>query len=256
MAVERLPGRRPRERQRGSDRRQRRTRARCSNGPRRDGIEITHILVTHPHGDHIAGLAAAASGSATRRWSPTRRPRPRSRPRSPRRSPTARRSTPAVSRSRRSSPPATPPATSPSWSTAATSSPPTCSSRARSAARWRRAQAASTTSSASVMERLMKLPPQTTVHPGHREPTTIGAEWEGNPFVRIWRGLDATERRAVHGLGPRGDAEALGARLRRRQQGLGRLRATPARTRSSAAPRSSAANSSSSAAQEHSPLQT
>ncbi len=25
----------------------------------RDGIEITHILVTHPHGDHIAGLAEA-----------------------------------------------------------------------------------------------------------------------------------------------------------------------------------------------------
>ena len=24
-----------------------------------DGIEITHILITHPHGDHIAGLAAA-----------------------------------------------------------------------------------------------------------------------------------------------------------------------------------------------------
>src|SRR3954453_17114300 len=24
----------------------------------RDGIEITHILVTHPHGDHVAGLAA------------------------------------------------------------------------------------------------------------------------------------------------------------------------------------------------------
>jgi glyoxylase-like metal-dependent hydrolase (beta-lactamase superfamily II) len=44
---------------------------------------------------------------------------------------------------------------------------------------------------ASVMERLMKLPPQTTVHPGHREPTTIGAEWEGNPFVRIWRRLDS-----------------------------------------------------------------
>lgn len=40
----------------------------------------------------------------------------------------------------------------------------------------------------SVM-RLMELPPETRVHPGHREPTTIGAEWEGNPFVRIWRGL-------------------------------------------------------------------
>src|SRR3954454_9864712 len=25
----------------------------------RDGIEITNILITHPHGDHIAGLAAA-----------------------------------------------------------------------------------------------------------------------------------------------------------------------------------------------------
>ena len=25
----------------------------------RDGIEITHILVTHPHGDHVAGLAEA-----------------------------------------------------------------------------------------------------------------------------------------------------------------------------------------------------
>jgi hydroxyacylglutathione hydrolase len=49
---------------------------------------------------------------------------------------------------------------------------------------------------ASVM-RLMELPPQTVVHPGHREPTTIGAEWEGNPFVRIWRGLDATGEEAV-----------------------------------------------------------
>lgn len=42
---------------------------------------------------------------------------------------------------------------------------------------------------ASVM-RLMELPQETCVHPGHREPTTIGEEWEGNPFVRIWRGLD------------------------------------------------------------------
>jgi glyoxylase-like metal-dependent hydrolase (beta-lactamase superfamily II) len=41
----------------------------------------------------------------------------------------------------------------------------------------------------SVM-RLMELPPQTVVHPGHREPTTIGEEWEGNPFVRIWRDHD------------------------------------------------------------------
>lgn len=44
---------------------------------------------------------------------------------------------------------------------------------------------------ASVM-RLMELPPETRVHPGHREPTTIGEEWAENPFVRIWRGLDST----------------------------------------------------------------
>jgi hydroxyacylglutathione hydrolase len=42
----------------------------------------------------------------------------------------------------------------------------------------------------SIMERLMTLPPETRVHPGHREPTTIGDEWEQNPFIRIWRGLD------------------------------------------------------------------
>ena len=42
---------------------------------------------------------------------------------------------------------------------------------------------------ASVM-RLMELPPETRVHPGHRESTTIGEEWEANPFVRIWRGLE------------------------------------------------------------------
>jgi len=43
----------------------------------------------------------------------------------------------------------------------------------------------------SVM-RLLELPPETRVHPGHREPTTIGAERESNPFVRIWRGLEQT----------------------------------------------------------------
>jgi len=43
---------------------------------------------------------------------------------------------------------------------------------------------------ASVMEKLMELPHETRVHPGHTVPTTIGDEWEANPFIRIWRGLD------------------------------------------------------------------
>jgi glyoxylase-like metal-dependent hydrolase (beta-lactamase superfamily II) len=42
---------------------------------------------------------------------------------------------------------------------------------------------------ASVM-RLLELPAETRVHPGHREPTTVGEEREGNPFVRVWRGLE------------------------------------------------------------------
>ena len=42
----------------------------------------------------------------------------------------------------------------------------------------------------SIMERLLKLPPDTPIHPGHTDPTTVREEWEGNAFVRVWRGLD------------------------------------------------------------------
>jgi hydroxyacylglutathione hydrolase len=42
---------------------------------------------------------------------------------------------------------------------------------------------------ASVL-RLVDLPPETVVHPGHTLPTTTGEEAEHNPFVRIWRGVD------------------------------------------------------------------
>jgi hydroxyacylglutathione hydrolase len=43
---------------------------------------------------------------------------------------------------------------------------------------------------ASVMDVLMKLPPETRVLPGHTDETTIGREWEQNPFVRVWRGVE------------------------------------------------------------------
>jgi glyoxylase-like metal-dependent hydrolase (beta-lactamase superfamily II) len=42
----------------------------------------------------------------------------------------------------------------------------------------------------SVMDVLMQLPHETRVLPGHTEETTIGREWEENPFVRYWRQLD------------------------------------------------------------------
>jgi glyoxylase-like metal-dependent hydrolase (beta-lactamase superfamily II) len=41
----------------------------------------------------------------------------------------------------------------------------------------------------SVMEVLMKLPHELRVLPGHTDETTIGREWEENPFVRVWRGV-------------------------------------------------------------------
>jgi len=40
------------------------------------------------------------------------------------------------------------------------------------------------------IDRLMELDPAVRVHPGHTLPTTIGDEWEHNPFIRIWRGVD------------------------------------------------------------------
>jgi hydroxyacylglutathione hydrolase len=42
----------------------------------------------------------------------------------------------------------------------------------------------------SVMERFMTLPHDTRILPGHTVESTIGREWERNPFVRFWRGLE------------------------------------------------------------------
>jgi glyoxylase-like metal-dependent hydrolase (beta-lactamase superfamily II) len=43
----------------------------------------------------------------------------------------------------------------------------------------------------SIMGTLMDLPGETVIHPGHADPTTVAREWESNPFIRIWRGLDS-----------------------------------------------------------------
>jgi glyoxylase-like metal-dependent hydrolase (beta-lactamase superfamily II) len=42
----------------------------------------------------------------------------------------------------------------------------------------------------SIMDKLLKLPGATRIHPGHTDPTTVADELEHNRFVRIWRGLD------------------------------------------------------------------
>jgi hydroxyacylglutathione hydrolase len=51
---------------------------------------------------------------------------------------------------------------------------------------------------ASVMDVLMTLPPEVRVLPGHTDETTIGREWEQNPFVRYWRGEAPPIDEAVH----------------------------------------------------------
>jgi len=42
----------------------------------------------------------------------------------------------------------------------------------------------------SIMDTLMALAPATVIYPGHSQQTTVAREWESNPFIRVWRGLD------------------------------------------------------------------
>ena len=42
----------------------------------------------------------------------------------------------------------------------------------------------------SIMGTLMELPPHTAIRPGHTDPSTVAEEWDGNAFIRVWRGLD------------------------------------------------------------------
>jgi glyoxylase-like metal-dependent hydrolase (beta-lactamase superfamily II) len=53
----------------------------------------------------------------------------------------------------------------------------------------------------SIMDTLLKLPPETRIHPGHTDPTTVADELEHNPFVRIWRGVDPEGQEPCTALG-------------------------------------------------------
>jgi glyoxylase-like metal-dependent hydrolase (beta-lactamase superfamily II) len=53
----------------------------------------------------------------------------------------------------------------------------------------------------SIMGTLMELPPNTVIHPGHAEETTVAREWEQNGFIRIWRGLDPEGNGRCEALG-------------------------------------------------------
>ncbi len=52
----------------------------------------------------------------------------------------------------------------------------------------------------AVLDVYMSMPRDRRVLPGHTDETTIGREWEHNPFVRVWRGADPEgEERVVVG---------------------------------------------------------
>jgi hydroxyacylglutathione hydrolase len=53
----------------------------------------------------------------------------------------------------------------------------------------------------AVLDVYMSMPHDRRVLPGHTEETTIGREWEHNPFVRVWRGVEpeGVERVVVGG---------------------------------------------------------
>jgi glyoxylase-like metal-dependent hydrolase (beta-lactamase superfamily II) len=53
----------------------------------------------------------------------------------------------------------------------------------------------------AVMDVYMPMPHERRVLPGHTDETTIGREWEENPFIRVWRGADpeGTEQVTVGG---------------------------------------------------------
>lgn len=53
----------------------------------------------------------------------------------------------------------------------------------------------------SIMDTLLKLAPQTVIHPGHSDPTTVARELDCNSFVRVWRGLDPEDVEPCTALG-------------------------------------------------------
>lgn len=53
----------------------------------------------------------------------------------------------------------------------------------------------------AVMDVYMAMPHERRLLPGHTDETTIGREWEENPFIRVWRGVEpeGSERVSVAG---------------------------------------------------------
>ena len=75
----------------------------------------------------------------------------------------------------------------------------------------------------SIMDKLLKLPAETRIHPGHTDPTTVADELEHNRVRADLAGLDPEGDEPCTALGEPGHADPARRRLRRRPQGLGPL---------------------------------
>ena len=53
----------------------------------------------------------------------------------------------------------------------------------------------------AVLEVYMSMPHERRVLPGHTDETTIGREWEHNPFIRVWRGVEPEGQERVRANG-------------------------------------------------------
>jgi glyoxylase-like metal-dependent hydrolase (beta-lactamase superfamily II) len=63
----------------------------------------------------------------------------------------------------------------------------------------------------SIMGTLMELPGATVIYPGHADATTVAREWDSNPFIRVWRGLDPEGSAPCTALGEPATLVLLGA---------------------------------------------
>jgi hydroxyacylglutathione hydrolase len=63
----------------------------------------------------------------------------------------------------------------------------------------------------SIMGTLMELSPETVIHPGHADDTTVAREWDENAFIRVWRGIDLEGSDPCTALGEPATLILLGA---------------------------------------------
>ena len=154
-----------------------------------DGIDVTHVLLTHHHHDHVAELGRGHRALPGRAGAhPPRRARARRRRH---RRPGARRR--AGDRRLDVQPLHTPGHTRGMLSLLVDGTDVfTGDTLFKNSVGGVRAPGHTTYADLkrSIMDMLLALPPETTIRPGHTDPTTVAEELESNAFVRVWRGVD------------------------------------------------------------------